>query len=442
MTGTLQLLFGLTRRVDRRTYITAGVLLMALKLGVDAMVLFEATGRLWGVWEYLSLAQLAEEVPMTSVRILTLWALPFAWIGLSMTVRRAIDAGFSPWVGLLFCVPLLNFGVMLALSLAPSQRPRAPAPEALPQSSGLKAIGGAVLVAMVMTAVAVFGLQNLGLVLFAGTPLGMGVITGYTYNRGAARGTGETILLALGSLIVAGCVFLMLAMEGLLCVSMALPLAAPLAIFGAVLGRSVAVGPPTSVSPVVMLLIVMPLVAWVEPALREERTHRVTSSIVIDAPPQAVWSHVVSFEPLPPPRELWFRLGIAYPTHARIDGSGVGATRYCEFSTGAFVEPITLWDEPRKLAFDVTRQPDPLRELSPYPEVHIDHLHGTITSQRGEFSLTPGPAGTTILEGSTWYQLGLFPESYWTLWTDTLISSIHRRVLEHIKASAEGTVPG
>jgi len=41
--------------------------------------------------------------------------------------------------------------------------------------------------------------------------------------------------------------------------------------------------------------------------------------------------------------EPLFRLGFASPQYARIEGTGVGAIRYCVFSTGPFVEPITAW---------------------------------------------------------------------------------------------------
>jgi hypothetical protein len=90
---------------------------------------------------------------------------------------------------------------------------------------------------------------------------------------------------------------------------------------------------------------------------------------VIAAPPEQVWPHVLAFRPIPEPTEAVFRLGIAYPTYARIEGSGVGAVRYCVFSTGAFVEPITRWEPGKRLSFDVTASPAPLREFSLYPQI-------------------------------------------------------------------------
>jgi hypothetical protein len=143
------------------------------------------------------------------------------------------------------------------------------------------------------------------------------------------------------------------------------------------------------------------------------------------------------FPPLPAPSELVFRLGIAYPTKAEIIGQGVGATRYCVFSTGTFVEPITHWEPGRRLSFDVVTQPRPLQEWSPYADVMPPHLDGYFRSRRGEFRLIALPNGRTRLEGSTWYEMRLYPEEYWVLFGDAFVHRIHERVLAHIKREAE-----
>jgi len=111
--------------------------------------------------------------------------------------------------------------------------------------------------------------------------------------------------------------------------------------------------------------------------------------------------------------------------------------RHCEFSTGSFVEPITVWQPAERLAFDVAAQPPPMHELSPYRHVHPPHLDGYLRCRRGEFRLLPLAGGRTRLEGSTWYEFEMYPQDYWTLWSDAAIHRIHRRVLEHIKRLAE-----
>jgi hypothetical protein len=140
---------------------------------------------------------------------------------------------------------------------------------------------------------------------------------------------------------------------------------------------------------------------------------------------------------IPPPTELLFRSGIAYPIRAEISGHGPGSIRQCIFSTGPFVEPIQVWDEPRLLRFGVTAIPAPLEVLSPYGHIEPRHLRGYFTSEKGQFLLTPLPSGGTRLQGTTWYRNAIWPSAYWRLWSDYIIHRIHLRVLNHIKQEVE-----
>jgi hypothetical protein len=132
-----------------------------------------------------------------------------------------------------------------------------------------------------------------------------------------------------------------------------------------------------------------------------------------------------------------FKTGIAYPLRARIVGEGVGAVRYCEFTTGPFIEPIEIWDAPNRLRFSVVSNPEPMKETSPWGDIHPPHLNGFMESRQGEFRLVRLPNGGTRLEGTTWYRHGLGPDWYWTLWSDYIIHTIHTRVLLHIKDLSE-----
>ena len=165
---------------------------------------------------------------------------------------------------------------------------------------------------------------------------------------------------------------------------------------------------------------------------------KVVTAIEVDAPVETVWKQVVEFSELPPPAEVLFKLGIAYPIRAEIQGHGRGAVRNCLFSTGPFVEPIEVWDEPRLLKFSVTSNPAPLQEWTSYHEIHPPHLNGFLVSEQGQFRLTPLPGGRTLLEGTTWYHHTMWPVGYWQLWSDQIIHAIHGRVLIHVKALAEG----
>ncbi len=189
------------------------------------------------------------------------------------------------------------------------------------------------------------------------------------------------------------------------------------------------------------LLLALPALMAAESAGEPRPIERMVSTeVVIDAPPERVWSHVIAFPPLPEPDEWYFQTGIAYPERAEIDGAGVGAVRHCIFTTGTFVEPIEVWEPPSLLRFRVTEQPEPMREWSPYT-IHPPHLDNYLQSRQGEFRLEALPDGRTRLVGTTWYTNRMWPAPYWGLWSDAIIHRIHARVLNHVKALAEQSQP-
>jgi len=239
------------------------------------------------------------------------------------------------------------------------------------------------------------------------------------------------------AVMAAACLLLTLGLDGLVCIVMALPLTMSLGALGALLVYHVEPSRHTTRGFTMLLLLSSATVLY--DAKARPRVFEVRTEITVAATPEEVWKHVVSFSDLPEPNEWFFHAGLAYPKRARIEGSGAGAVRYCEFSTGPFVEPIEVWDEPRLLRFRVTENPAPMEEWSLYAKVRPKHLHGYLVSERGQFQLTPLPNGHTLLEGSTWYQHGLWPEEYWRWWSDAIIHRIHQRVLNHVRMLAEHT---
>ena len=442
----LRLWFSFHELVDRRTYLVHGAGLMLFKYGVDAAVVWAFTHRLWTPLTYLNplwvlREQLLRGAPAWLAPALVLWTLPFLWIGVSMTLRRAVDAGRSPWWCLLFFVPGVNYAVMLWLALLPSRADRgAPAARAtavdLRFRAGLLGVAAALAIAIPTVLIGVYLRRMYSAGLFLGTPFTIGYISAYVFNARGAQSERHTMQVALLAVALAGGAMLVFALEGAVCIAMAFPIAAVLALPGAILGRAVAlrsVGPPGRAGFVALLA---PLMVLASPR-QAAPSHEVVTAVDIDAPPAVVWRHVVTFPELPPPREWLFRAGVAAPLRARIEGTGVGATRYCDFTTGSFVEPITVWEENRRLGFDITAQAPPMREWSPYRGVNPPHLAGYFRATQGEFRLSPLSGNRTRLEGRTRYVVDMFPQSYWTLPADRLVTAIHRRVLRHIKAVAE-----
>ena len=84
---------------------------MLVKYAVDAAAVWLATRQVWSPLDYLLPSMTLREpklrlFPAWLIVAMLLWSLPFLWIGACMTVRRALDAGRSPWLVILFFVPL------------------------------------------------------------------------------------------------------------------------------------------------------------------------------------------------------------------------------------------------------------------------------------------------------------------------------------------------
>ncbi len=445
--------------VDRGTYALVGVLGFALKHNLDRLLATYGFHRPWGLFNYW--------VPIGNVgRITALGgsearfletmvalALPFIWVGVVLTAKRLRSAQLPAVLVALFFVPFVNLLFFLALSLAPEResgfegkiRPR---DSWLARIAPKDAMGSAALallftvpVGLCIVLVGARLLVNYGWGLFVELPFTTGLGAAVIYGIRQPRSLPSCVSVAALSVAFLGLGLLAFAIEGVVCLIMAIPIAVPLSAFGGMCGyllqkrRHLEHSTPAFLS---LVLVFTPSVQCMEHAIAARaQTFVVRSAIDINSPPEKVWRQVVAFTEIPPPTEWIFRAGVAYPIRAEILGTGPGAERHCVFSTGAFVEPIEVWDEPHRLKFSVTSNPAPMREWTPYSHLDPPHLHGFLVSNGGQFRLTPLPNGGTRLEGTTWYRHGLWPAAYWRLWSDEIIHQIHMRVLRHIRDEAE-----
>ena len=439
---------GVTEQVGPSTYAASGFGLMLFKYAIEASMIWVFASTVFMPWHFLNplisiRSEILKSAPDWVGWAMFVWSLPFLWVAVSMSVRRAADAGTTPWAGLIVLVPLVNLLFMLAMCFIPTSPSqhwtrglRRVSSQDAAKSAAL-AIAASLMVGALMVLVSIYLFSSYGASLFLGTPVLMGASAAYIHNRRESRSYLSSAGVGLASILFGSLALLLFALEGLICVAMAIPLLLPIGALGGIIGKAIADSTRRPYRELMAALLSLPMLAGAESLLMRTTEYEVTTAVENDASPELVWNNVLDFPEITEPADWYFRYGIACPERARIDGVGVGATRYCEFTTGTFVEPITVWDAPSRLAFDVTEQPAPMFELSPYRHVHPPHLHGFLRSNRGEFRLIRLPNGGTRLEGRTWYEFAMFPQSYWTLWSDMLMHRIHERVLIHIKQQSE-----
>jgi hypothetical protein len=444
--------------VDRGFYAAVGIVGFAVKHNLDRFVAAYVFHRPWGVFNYwVPIDQVGRISNLRGhdakfLETLLALSLPFVWLGVVMTLKRLRSAALPVSLVALFFVPFVNLLFFLLLCLIPARVEADTIPNrsmpsfwnVVPDSRLGSAAFSLLLTVPPGIGITILGtklLVNYGWGIFVALPFAMGLAAALVYAANGPRTLKGCVSVACLSIAVLGCCLLAIAVEGIVCLMMVVPIALPLAAFGGACGylaqkrRWIHESTPAFLS---LLLIFVPGVQWAEHAASvPPPTFEVRSSIDVNATPERVWHQVVTFSEISPPTEWIFRAGVAYPIRAQIVGTGPGAERRCIFSTGAFVEPIQIWDEPRQLKFSVTANPPPLEEWTPYSHIDPPHLHGFLVSNGGQFLLTPLPNGKTRIEGTTWYRHSLWPSSYWRLWSDAIIHQIHLRVLRHIRDEAE-----
>jgi hypothetical protein len=454
--------------IQRLEYFVWGVVLFLVKSQIDRLVAYRLYHRTWSLWSYFIPA---ESGSVATIRgderdfyaVMIAIALPFIWSGVVLTLRRLRAAQISTTLVVLFFVPVLNMVFFTLLCLVPdaqsesaehpsesdainSERDATPLLDRIvPRSTPGSALSGSLVTAamtVISTILSTQLLGNYGWGLFIGLPFCLGLTSTLIYGYHEKRSLRSCLGVALLALAMSGGALLIFALEGAVCLLMALPLAVPLALAGAAVGYCLHLhrfAKPYADRVMLGVSLIIPAYMGAEHfSSPEPPLLKVVSTVDVDAPPDEVWKNVIAFPELPAPRDFLFQIGLAYPQRATITGRGPGALRHCVFSTGAFVEPIEIWDEPRLLKFSVTENPPPMQEWTIYPAIHPPHLHGFLVSKGGQFQLTSLPGKRTRLEGTTWYSHTMWPVTYWQLWSDQIIHAIHLRVLNHVKNLSEG----
>jgi uncharacterized membrane protein YhaH (DUF805 family) len=441
-------LFSHRTPLSRRPYVALCAVLVAVHYNLLRLI------GAYGFHHYSpDISTFYNDLSPTEYMVRGLVSLPFLWAVVILTLRRLRDLNLSGLWSLMLLVPFVNLIFLTLLIVLPTPSPDG---ETAQNNQWLRwldrvipdhALGSATLGVLTSLPLGLMGLIGgthyaaYGWGLFLGLPFCLGLFSVLIYSYHRPRKLDQCLGVATIAVGLFGLALFALAIEGLICLIMAAPLGLILAVLGGAVGYALQIRHKYPKSDTLTLLLALVL-SWpiLTGAESKFATHPpvypVESIMEINAPPETVWNNVVTFSQLPEPTEWVFRTGIAYPIRAKIQGRGVGAVRRCIFSTGEFVEPIEIWNEPHQLVFGVKTMPMPMHEWS-YKKIHPPHLDQYLQVTHGEFRLEPLPGNRTRLIGTTWYSNKVWPSLYWKAWSDGIIHTVHLRVLRHIKNLSE-----
>lgn len=255
-------------------------------------------------------------------------------------------------------------------------------------------------------------------------PLIMGIINSFCWRKQEMNKEKEVTYVMYNQVVLLVCTLLFMA-EGIFCLIIVSPLLFIFLWLGVQLGKIMFRKKNNKMNVSIMGVL---LVAFVIDVNMDHNYVKVVSDeIVINAPPEKIWKHVVAFEPIKEKPTFWmFKIGMPMPMETTVTGYCKGAGRKCIFNDSIiFEETISVFEQEKDLTFDIVTPPQD-------PEI-IGHIE----TQRGQFLLKDNHNGTTTLVGNSWYKLNVFPAWYYDLWAESIVRNVHLRVMEHIKKVSE-----
>ncbi len=248
--------------IDRKSYAIAGCAAFVLKYFLDKFVAFAVFGRQWFLWSYWQplgpdtrVNAIHPDTRMFAATLLVL-ALPFIWLGVTLTVQRLRDAGKPLWLVVLFFIPVINLLFFLLLCTMGShavetRREAAPWPETrrldrwIPRGAlgaAAASIGMTIAIGSIFTVFGTEVLRSYGWGLFVALPFCLGLFSVLVYGYHEPRTYSSCIAVSLAPIALLGVVLLLVMIEGVICILMAAPFALALAAFGGMLGYAIQAG--------------------------------------------------------------------------------------------------------------------------------------------------------------------------------------------------------
>jgi hypothetical protein len=226
--------------------------------------------------------------------------------------------------------------------------------------------------------------------------------------------------------------------EGIICMTMLLPVALAMSIVGGALGGVCAqrFGKTPMLCVAILPFVVAAGEQWAGPAFE---VREVATSIAIQAPRATVWREIERVAPIgvEEQRFSWSqKIGFPRPLEATLSGTGVGAVRHATFAGGVlFIETVTLWEPERRLGFDIRADtvnipPHTLDEHVTIGGRYFDALHG-------EYRIEERPEGGIVLHLASQHRLSTTFNFYARLWTDAVMRDIQENILYVIRNRCE-----
>jgi len=272
-------------------------------------------------------------------------------------------------------------------------------------------------------------------------PFAIGFITISLAERAEVRGFLQWIFVPWPAILIGAGLTWLLNLEGLICVIFLLPIALVFSSIGGLAAGILARAQRRRRALPMACVALLPLLfAPLESRLESPVQYRtVETQIEIHASETTVWSNIERVRPIAPfeLRRTWAHaIGFPRPVEATLSYEGVGGVRHASFEHGLmFIETVTRWEPNRVLAFSIRADTEHI------PKTTLDE-HVTVGGRyfdvlQGEYRIERLRDGNVLLHLSSRERLSTDFNGYAGLWSDAVMSTLQKSILEVIKSRSE-----
>lgn len=291
-------------------------------------------------------------------------------------------------------------------------------------------------IALIIVALALIDNGTYGWTLFGVIPFSIGLTAGAFMKLYRSRKLLRGTLIVLVALTVLCLVLLAGGIEGVMCILMALAILPAPCLIGMVIGMWI-----RRVHVIYLTIFIFVLNTSFVGFDYHDETKVVsiaTESIIVDASKETIWyvlTHGVQFKAN---NNFFFESGVNYPTSMQLEYTGQNnCFLVCTLSAGNTALKVERLDSLKSIRFSVPDDIIAMQELSIYESIDAPHLQGYFKPEYGEFKLEPIDDSHCKLVAVTSYSYKITPAFYWKWWSDYLVNTMHRHVLNDIKLLAE-----
>jgi hypothetical protein len=292
--------------------------------------------------------------------------------------------------------------------------------------------------ALIIVALALLDSGTYGWTLFGIIPFSIGLTAGTFTRRYKSRKLIRITLIVILAILALSAILLIGRAEGIICIIMALGIIVIPTFVGMAVGAWI-----RRVHVIYLATFVVMINASFITYDRFDQGHVVsiaTEELVIAASKEKIWhvlTHGVQFHPN---SNFFFESGVNYPTSMQLQYKDHNTCfLVCALSTGNTSLKVEELDSLVRIRFSVPDEIIPMQELTIYDSIDAPHLQGYFKPAYGEFRIEPIDDRTCRLIATTSYSYKITPEFYWKWWSDYLVNTMHRHVLNDIKLLAEDT---